>query len=96
MYFIARELAKGFGLETPEGFGENNRPMRRILVLSLSPLLAPSLASAITQVEVESLPSVAVFEGQHAAGMPLGLVAVAAGFVVVGGWLLWISSRSRA
>lgn len=70
--------------------------MRRILVLGLAPLLAPSLASAITQVEVENLPSVAAYEGQHAAGMPLGLVAVAAGFVVVGGWLLWISSRSRA
>lgn len=70
--------------------------MRRILVLSLAPLLVPSLASAIAQMEVESLPSVAVYEGQHAAGMPLGLVAVAAGFVVAGGWLLWVSSRSRA
>lgn len=70
--------------------------MRRILVLSLAPLLAPALASAISQAEAGNLPAVAVFDGQHAAGMPLGLVAVAAGFLLAGGWLLWISARSRA
>lgn len=65
--------------------------MRRILAL----IVAPALLSAANPIASETLPAVADFDGLHGGGFPIGLVVIAAGFVFAGGWLLWLSSRSR-
>lgn len=69
--------------------------MSRIFARIVALVAVPRALSATAAVSGETLPAVAAYEGAHAAGSPLGLFAVAAGFVVVGGWLLWVSSRSR-
>ncbi len=60
--------------------------MRRILALIVAPAVVPA---------AETVQAVADYDGAHAASLPLGLVAVAAVFVVAGAWLIWLSSRSR-
>ncbi len=47
-------------------------------------------------VAAQTLPAIAEHDGVHAAtGAPLLLVAIAAGFVLAGTWMLVISSRPR-
>ncbi len=70
--------------------------MSRLPALIVALAAMPRELRAAASVSGEVLPAVAAYDGTHAASSPLGLLAVAAGFVIVGGWLLWISSRSRA
>jgi hypothetical protein len=70
----------------------------------MTPFLASlaALAPASESLAVSSdtmartLPAIAEFEGAHAgSGISLGLVAIAAGFVLAGAWMLLISARPR-
>ena len=69
--------------------------MSRILALIVAPAAFPGASLAADLAAAETVQAVADYEGPHIGGIPAGMLAVTAGFVVAGAWLLWASSRSR-
>ena len=68
--------------------------MSRIHALLVASSVLPAFARAVVA-QGETVPAMDAYDGVHAAGMPLGLVAIAAGFVLAGAWLIFVSGRSR-
>lgn len=83
-------------LEGPGSAFDNSRPMTPALAsLAASVPTARDLATS-DAVATRTLPSVAEYAGAHTAAGPSPiLVVIAAGFVLVGAWMLVSSARAR-
>ena len=69
--------------------------MSRIRALLVAASVLPAVVGARVA-SAETLPAMDAYDGAHAAGSPVELVAVAAGCVLIGAWLIFLSSRGRA
>ncbi len=69
--------------------------MRHAVVTSAACFAAMSRALATSEPMSSTLPSIAEYAGGHEVGPSFGLIAIAAGFVAAGAWLLYLSARDR-